>query len=147
MTKTINHNLFFPHSPEKVWEYLTNSDLMQLWLMKNDFKPIMGHEFTFTTNPIPSLNIDGIFHCQVLEMEPYKKLSYSWKSGPGNGVYTLDSVVVWQLNQLKDGCELILTHSGFPENEHLDLYSGMNNGWAQNIQKILDRLNKSINEN
>ena len=97
MTKSIKHQFFFPHPPETVWEYLTKSELMELWLMKNDFQPIVGLDFQFRTNPIPSLDFDGIFYCKVLEIVPFKKLSYSWKGGPGNGEITLDSVVVWKL--------------------------------------------------
>ena len=79
MTKSIHHTLFFPNPPSAVWEYLTNSELMELWLMKNDFKPIVGHEFQFITSPLPNLNFDGIVYCKVLEVIPNKKLIYSWK--------------------------------------------------------------------
>ncbi|MEZ0130012.1 SRPBCC domain-containing protein, partial [Flavobacterium sp. LBUM151] len=90
MERSIKHQYFFAHSPEKVWQYLTNSDLMELWLMKNNFQPVVGTDFQFRINPIESLNFDGIFYCTLLEMEPFKKLSYSWKAGPGEGKITLD---------------------------------------------------------
>ncbi len=38
------------------------------------------------------LDFDGIFYCRVLEVSPFKKLSYSWKGGPGDGSITIDSV-------------------------------------------------------
>ncbi|MBT1698388.1 SRPBCC domain-containing protein [Fulvivirgaceae bacterium PWU4] len=97
MTNVIKHKFFYPHPPEAIWEYLTRSDLMELWLMKNDFQPVVGHDFQFRTDPIPALDFDGIFYCKVLEVVPFKKLSYSWKSGPGDGQITLDSVVTWKL--------------------------------------------------
>src|SRR5687767_11726104 len=121
MTRSITHQFFFPHPPAAVWEYLTKSELMELWLMKNDFQPVVGHDFQFITKPIPSLNIDGIMYCKVLEIVPLKKLSYSWKCGPGDGKITLDTIVVWTLQPKDNGTELFLVHSGFTEKENLDI--------------------------
>ena len=141
MTKSINHQFFFPHPPEMVWEYLTNAELMAQWLMKNDFQPVVGHDFQFRTNPIPSLDFDGIVYCTVLEIIPFKKLSYSWRSGPGGGKITLDTVVVWNLEPKDKGTDLFLEHTGFSEIENLNMYAGLTDGWLKNIQKIADRLN------
>ena len=141
MTKTIKHQFFFPHPKETVWEYLTKSELLEQWLMKNDFKPIVGHDFQFRTNPIPTLDFDGICHCKVLEIIPFEKLSYSWKGGPGNGVTTLDTVVLWKLVPTKKGTELHLEHSGFGKEENLNFYTGMTDGWLKNVQKIMNLLN------
>jgi uncharacterized protein YndB with AHSA1/START domain len=141
MATSINHQFFFPQPPEAVWEYLTNPELMELWLMKNDFQPIIGHDFQFMTKPIPSLDFDGIVYCKVLEIVPFKKLSYSWKSGPGDGKITVDSVVVWKLQPKDKGTELFLEHSGFSKIENLAMYNGLTDGWLQNLQKIAVRLN------
>jgi len=137
MTKTIKHQFFFPHPPETVWEYLTRSELMELWLMRNDFKPIVGHDFHFKTNPIPSLDFDGIFYCKVLAIIPHERLSYSWRSGPGGGEITLDSVVEWKLKPKDNGTELFLEHSGFAKKENLNFYNGLLQGWVENINKLL----------
>jgi len=40
MTKIIKHQFSYAHPKETVWEYLTNSELMAQWLMKNDFQPV-----------------------------------------------------------------------------------------------------------
>jgi uncharacterized protein YndB with AHSA1/START domain len=141
MQKTIKHQFFFPNSPEDVWEYLTKAELMQQWLMPNNFELILGYDFQFTTKPIPSLQLDGIFHCKVVEIVPFKRLSYSWKGGPGNGEITLDSLVVWTLIPKDNGTELRLEHSGFKEIENFNVYTGMTDGWLQNIQKIANLLN------
>jgi uncharacterized protein YndB with AHSA1/START domain len=143
MTKSIKHQFFFPHPPEMVWEYLTKSELMELWLMKNNFQPVVGADFQFRANPIPSLDFDGIFYCKVLEIVPFSKLSYSWRSGPGDGKITLDSVVVWNLQRTDKGTELFLDHSGFAKKENLDFYNGLTKGWIEKFQKIADLLNAS----
>src|SRR5712671_4275078 len=33
------------HAPEKIWRALTQPHLIEEWLMKNDFKPVVDHRF------------------------------------------------------------------------------------------------------
>jgi len=141
MAASIKHQLFFPHPPAAVWEYLTNAELMKLWLMPTDFKPIEGHEFRFTVNPIPSLDFDGIIYCKVLEIDPFKKLSYSWQLGPGDGSINVDSVVHWELQPRGNGTELLLNHGDFTILKNIGIFDAMNKGWLENMHKILNRLN------
>ncbi|MDQ2752298.1 MAG: SRPBCC domain-containing protein [Bacteroidota bacterium] len=136
MKKEIIHQLFFPFSPQTVWEYLTKPELMEQWLMPTNFEPVVGQPFQFKTKPIQSLGFDGIFYCTVLEIVPLQKLSYSWKGGPGDGTITLDSIVVWTLTAKENGTELLLQHSGFTEVENLSIYNGMKEGWLKNMQKM-----------
>lgn len=147
MAKLIKHQFFFSHPVETVWEYLTKSELMEQWLMKNNFQPIVGFEFEFRTSPIPSLNFDGIFYCKVLEIIPFQKLSYSWRSGSGEGKITLDSVVVWQLQPTDKGTEVFLEHKGFAKKENLEFYNGLNQGWIEKLDKISDLLNAAQHGN
>jgi uncharacterized protein YndB with AHSA1/START domain len=44
---------FLPQPPGRVWQALTDSALLARWLMPNDFKPVVGHVFTFRTEPVP----------------------------------------------------------------------------------------------
>jgi uncharacterized protein YndB with AHSA1/START domain len=137
MTKTIKHTIFYSHKPEAVWEYLTKPELIAQWLMQNDFKPVVGHEFQFKAGPMPNFNFDGKIFCKVLEVVPNKKLVYSWKGGPGDGTMTLDSKVMWTLNPKDNGTELLLEHSGFATDDAmLQIFTVMDAGWRQNIQKI-----------
>jgi len=142
MQTEINNEWLYEQSPKVVWEYLTQEDLIALWLMPNNFKPIHGYEFEFQTKPIPSLDLDGIFHCKVLEIIPFQKLIYSWKGGSGNGVISLDTVVEWTLEDYQNGSKLLLKHSGFKEN-NFAIFSGMTDGWKQNIKKMIDHINNT----
>ncbi len=36
-----------PFPPEKIWRALTQPHLIEEWLMKSDFKPVVGHRFDF----------------------------------------------------------------------------------------------------
>jgi uncharacterized protein YndB with AHSA1/START domain len=141
MATSIKHQLFFPHPPAAVWEYLTSAELMELWLMKNDFQPVLGHEFQFRVNPIPSLDFDGVVYCKVLEIVPHKKLSYSWKSGPGDGTINVDSIVRWELQPTDKGTELLLDHGDFTILKNIGIFNGMDKGWLENMHKIAARLN------
>ena len=44
--------------------------------MKNDFQPVVGHRFQFRATPQPHWN--GVIDCEVLVVEAYQRLSYSW---------------------------------------------------------------------
>lgn len=145
MKTEINHQWFYEQPPNEIWEYLTQSELIALWLMPNNFKAIIGHEFEFWTNPIPNFKLSGIFYCKVLEIIPLKKLTYSWKGGPENGIITLDTLVEWTLEKQDNGTILNLKHSGFKVVNY-SILTGMTDGWLQNIQKMLCQLNKNNNE-
>ena len=141
MAAHIKHQLFFPHPPAAVWDYLTKAELMNLWLMESNFEPIAGHEFQFRVNPIPSLDFDGIIYCKVLEIKPFEKLSYSWKLGPGDGSINVDSVVHWELQATEKGTELLLIHGNFAILKNTGIFNAMDKGWLDNMHKILDALN------
>ena len=138
MADDIKHQFFFLHPAEQVWEYLTRAELMELWLMPNNFLPIPGHDFQFRIKPMPQLDFDGIVYCRVLEIVPNQKLSYSWQAGPGNGKIDLDSIVIWKLIPKDNGTELLLEHTGFRGYNNLGMFSAMNDGWFKNIQKIAE---------
>jgi len=142
MESRIEHRVFYPHPPEVVWDYLTKAELLELWLMKNNFELTIGQDFQFTVGPVPSLDFDGIVYCKVLEVDPLKKLTYSWKCGPGGGQITLDSIVEWTLHARDNGTELLLENTGFKEANFL-LYAAMNKGWLDNMKKITDLPNKA----
>jgi len=142
MQHRIQHTVFFPHPPEAVWEFLTRPELISQWLMETDFEPIVGYDFHFKSKPVPQFDWDGIIYCKVLEVDAPKKLTYSWKGGPGNGKITMDSIVRWTLKPKDNGTELSVDHSGFKVLTNLDIFSAMEKGWLQNMNKILELLNR-----
>ncbi len=131
---------FFPHSPEKVWECLTDPALVNQWLMKNDFMPIVGHKFQFQGKPLPKMGWDGIVYCEVLEVVPGQKLVYSWKGGPKPGVIGLDTLLTWTLSQRDGGTEMILEHSGFKGFKNYLASIFMESGWKKGIQRRFDKV-------
>ena len=95
----------YPHPRERVWRALTDADILAQWLMPNDFKPELGHAFTFTTEPGPGF--DGIVHCVVTHLDEPNALAFSWKGGP------IDTVVRFELHDDERGTRLVMTQTGF----------------------------------
>jgi len=116
-----------PHSPEKIWRALTQSSLIQEWLMNNDFQSEVGHSFQFRSTPVPNWN--GIIDSQVLVVEPLSRLSYSWST------MGMESVVSWTLTPTKGGTLVRMEHSGFPSEESAS-YKGAKYGWQNFIGKL-----------
>jgi uncharacterized protein YndB with AHSA1/START domain len=113
-----------PHSPEKIWRALTEGVLIKEWLMENDFQPVVGHRFNFRAAPVPNWN--GIIDCEVLVVEPNKKLSYSW------GSMGLKSTVIWTLAATKGGTLVRMEQTGFGPEQEAN-YRGANYGWQKFI--------------
>jgi uncharacterized protein YndB with AHSA1/START domain len=111
--------------------------------MPNNFEPIVGFEFQFHSNPAPQIEFDGVVYCRVLEIVPLKRLTYSWKCGPGHGKITLDSTVVWILRPKDGGTELLLEQTGFKELENANIFLAMKDGWIKHIKLIAESINKA----
>jgi len=116
----VEREIAFP--PEKIWRALTQPHLIEEWLMKNDFRPVLGHRF--------NLRADwGAVDCQVQEVEPNKTLSYSWAA------YGLESVVTWTLTPTSKGTRLRMEQSGFRPDQQ-QAYLGAKGGWPQFFAKL-----------
>ena len=116
-----------PHPPEKIWRAPTQPHLIEEWLMKNDFQPIVGHHFNLRRTPKPDLNI--VVDCEVLVVEPNKTLSYTWAA------FDLVGVVTWTLTSTGTGTRLRMEQSGFrPDQKRA--YGGAKGGWRQIVAKL-----------
>ena len=119
----------FAFPAERIWRALTQPHLIEEWLMKNDFKPVVDHRF--------NLRADwGAVDCQVLAVEPSKTLSYTWAA------YGLESVVTWTLTPTSTGTHLRMEHSGFPPDQQ-QFYQGAKGGWQQffaALEQVLARI-------
>lgn len=131
MKNEIRHTFYFNQKPEEIWAYLTQSELIEQWLMPNDFKPEPGHHFRFT-NPNNSFVV-----CEVVEVKPYTFLSYVWKNDWSITKVPYTSLVTWTLNPVESGTELILVHSGF---ELLNNLMAHNGGWIFHCNKLSEML-------
>ena len=128
----------FPHAPETIWKALTTGALVSRWLMApTGFEAVVGNRFTYQTTCGGAW--DGVIHCEVLEIIPNKRLSYSWKGGhEGNVGYgaRLDTVVTFTLSRVAEGTRVRLVHTGFvlPKNE--TAFRSMGEGWKKVVRNL-----------
>jgi uncharacterized protein YndB with AHSA1/START domain len=115
-----------PHSVEKVWRALTQGPLLEEWLMKNNFEPVVGQRFEFRADW-------GSVEGQVLAIEPNKALSYTWEA------FGLRSVVNFTLTATQAGTHLRMEQSGFRQDQQ-QAYQGAKFGW----QKFLTALERVV---
>jgi uncharacterized protein YndB with AHSA1/START domain len=117
-----------PHPPEKIWRALTQPHLIEEWLMKNDFKPVVDHKFNLSADW-------GAVDCQVTAVEPNKTLAYTWAA------YGLESVVTWTLTPTGAGTLLRMEQLGFRQDQER-AYQGAQFGWQKffaNLEQVLAR--------
>ena len=118
-----------PHPPEKLWRALTQPHLMEEWLMKSDFKPVVGHSFNLRGD------WGGVLDCEVLAVEPYKTLSYTWNFSHDDAAYNLRSVVTFTLTPTGTGTRLRVEQAGFRSNQK-QAYRGAQAGWQGFLAKL-----------
>jgi uncharacterized protein YndB with AHSA1/START domain len=121
------------HSPEKIWRALTQVPLLDEWLLKSDFQPIQGHRFHFRAPVNPNWN--GIVDCEVIKVEPPKRLIYSWNAKAAG----LQSVVSWTLTPIPEGTILRMEQSGFRPDQN-NAYYGARAGWNHFIDNLAQTL-------
>ena len=118
-----------PYPPEKIWRALTEPHLIEEWLMKNDFEPLVDHRFNFRAEW-------GAVDCRVLVVEPNKTLSYTWAA------FGLESVVTWTLMPTRAGTRLRMEQSGFRRDQP-QYYEGAKGGWQgffAALERVLARI-------
>jgi uncharacterized protein YndB with AHSA1/START domain len=119
----------FPFPAEKIWRALTQPHLIEAWLMKNDFAPVVGHQFGFRADW-------GSVACEVREVEPNRRLSYTW------GDAHLKSVVTWSLTPTSGGTQLRMEQSGFRPDQPR-YFEGAKAGWPRflaALEQVLAKL-------
>jgi uncharacterized protein YndB with AHSA1/START domain len=129
-TRTLVVEREMPHPPEKVWRALTQGALIAEWLMQNDFQPVVRHRFNFRATPMPHWN--GVVDCEVLAVEPNKRLSYSWNASGAEAAGGLRTVVTWTLTPSKGGVLVRMEQSGFRAEDEAN-YRGANYGWQKYV--------------
>ena len=133
MKRDLRVERVYPHAPEKVWRAITDPEKLSTWLMRTDFAPALGHRFTFRAKPQPGW--DGITHCEVIELEPPRRLAFTWRGGAGpDQPLTLDTVVRFTLTAEGAGTRLVLEHTGFTGVKGVLLSFLMGSGWGEMLR-------------
>lgn len=117
------------HPPEKIWRALTQPHLIEEWLMKSDFKPVVGHQFNLRGD------WGGVLDCEVLAVEPNRTLSYTWNFKHEDAAYDLKSVVTFTLTPTSTGTSLRMEQVGFRPDQK-QAYHGAKAGWQHFLAKL-----------
>lgn len=126
----------FPYPPEKIWRALTQPHLIEAWLMKNDFAPVLGHRFNLRGE------WGGVLDCEVLAVERDRTLSYTWNFAHDDAAFDLKSIVTFTLNRTAAGTHLRMEQSGFRPDQK-QAYGGASAGWQTflaNLEQVLGRI-------
>ena len=117
----------FNSPPSKLWKALTDKNEMKSWYFDlAEFKAEVGFKFEFTGGPSPERQY--VHLCEVTEVIPQKKLTYSW-SYTG---YTGKSFVTFELLPQEGKTLLRLTHAGigsFPTDNADFAIGNFKEGW------------------
>ena len=133
-TESISFELDLRHPPEKVWRALTEPELLAEWLLPViDLRLEPGAAFTLKTQPYPGW--DGTVSCRFVEIEPRRKLSYTWT------VPFLDTVVTFTLTPTESGTRLSIVQSGFRPDQKQN-FGGARYGWKMMGGKLEDLLGR-----
>lgn len=129
----VEHTFHLP--TERVWKALCDKSEMKNWYFDlKEFKPEVGFMFQFTGGPSPEKQYTHL--CEVTEVIPNKKLTYSWsyQGYPGK------SFVTFELKAQGSRTILTLTHSGletFPKENPDFARKNFEGGWNDIIHKLL----------
>lgn len=137
-TEAISFEFDLQHPPEKVWRALTDPVLLAEWLL-----PVVELELapgaTFKLQAPPQPGWDGLVQGRMLEIEPQRKLSYTWVVGE------LDTVVTFTLTPTPSGTRLSLLHTGFQPHQKQN-FGGARFGWRLMGGRLVDLLAKGSDQ-
>ncbi|MEO1553749.1 MAG: SRPBCC family protein [Pseudomonadota bacterium] len=136
-----------PGPIERVWDYLTKSELRQKWLCAGDVSPDIGGEVAFdfdhtrlSKHPTPESHAGGGDHHMVGTVrvfEPPHHLAFSWPSAEAEA----PTEVVIKLTETESGVRLQLRHEKLIVD---DYKSGASAGWHAHLDILDDILNGRV---
>jgi uncharacterized protein YndB with AHSA1/START domain len=128
------------HAPvKKVWRAITDKKEMKQWYFDvSDFKPEPGFEFHFNGGTKDKIYVHL---CEIMEVIPEKKLSYTWRFQGFQG----NSLLTFELFDEGENTRTKLTHEGietFPRDPDF-AKENFRQGWNQiigsGLKKFVER--------
>ena len=118
-----------------LWKALTDKTEMKKWYFDlEEFKAEVGFKFIFMGGPCAEKQY--VHLCEVTEVIPMKKLTYSWSYQGFEGM----SYVTFELFDQEESTRLVLTHTGietFPQMNGDFTISSFKEGWGHFINLSL----------
>lgn len=134
---TLRFERLLPGPIERVFDYLTKSEYLSTWLASVSGDWRKGGEITlaFTLGAQDDCS-DGLCTSKVLDYEPPRLLSYSWREVDETGHERPASIVRFELSEQGDGVRLVLTHRKLAPGE----MAGFGAGWDSHLCYLAGRL-------
>lgn len=146
-TGTIRFERLLPGPIERVWDYLTKSELKAKWLSAGDVEPRAGgkvelrfrhKDLSDTDDPVPEkykhMQDGTYFTGRVTKWDPPRLLSYTWGEESGE-----DSEVIFELTPKGDKVHLVLTHRRLGDDPVILI--SVASGWHTHLDILSDKLN------
>lgn len=143
---TIRFERLLPGPIDRVWDYLTKSELKATWLSAGDVEPRLGGKVEFKFNhsdlsnsndPIPEkykqMQDGTYFEGRVTAWDPPKLLRYTWGEETGE-----ESEVTFELIPKGENVLLILTHVRLGDDPVVLI--SVASGWHTHLGILIDRL-------
>lgn len=136
--QTVQLQRLLPGPIERVWAYLTDSELRRQWLASGDMPAQAGAAFTLTwrndtlTDP-PGTRPDGFdggehsMDSTVTEIDAPRRLAFTWGD---------DGAVAFDLEPAGDKVRLTITHRGISDRRNLLMIGA---GWHQHLDTLVAR--------
>ena len=142
---TLTIQRILPGPIERVWAYLTDSDLRRKWLAAGHMEMKVGAPFELVwrnselTNP-PGERPEGFgeehrMESRITELDPPRKLSFTWGKGSGD--------VSFELEPRGERVLLTVTHRRLPDR---GMMVGVSTGWHAHLDMLAARLNGEMSE-
>jgi len=146
MTKSLRREAVLPHPPEAVWLALTTPEAIAEWLMPNNFKAEVGHKFRLQVDG--NWMFSGINECEVLQVDPPRKLVYNWVVVPVDQSKRRHEpmVLTWTLEPVDGGTRLVLVQTGL-ENIPWHFRWMMSMGWGRYLRSLLPKVLRNVADN
>lgn len=135
---TLKIQRLLPGPIERVWSYLTESDMRRKWLASGEMEMKVGSSFEFIwrndelTTPTGTkpegFGEEHRLTCQITDLDPPRKIAFTWGSTGG---------VSFELQNAGGKVLLTVTHHRVPERAMLLMVSA---GWHMHLDVLAARL-------
>ncbi len=135
---TLTIQRFLPGPIERIWAYLTDSDLRRKWLAAGDMKLEVGAPFMLTWRnnelmenpgtPPPGFNPEHSMESRITELDPPNRITFTW--------YT-SGTVTFELAPRGERVLLTVIHRGIPSR---DVLIKVGPGWHNHLDVLVARV-------
>jgi len=141
--RTVRLQRLLPGPIERVWAYLTQSDLRRQWLAAGDMDLQVGAPVELTwrndelTDP-PGTRPEGFgpehsMHSRITELDPPRRLAFTWGGGE----------VAFELEPRGNQVLLTLVHAGISDRTNMVMIGA---GWHMHLDVLQARASGTVSE-